>query len=77
MGIRDSTPSSLTKEKGMESIRVAVRVRPPLDWEVNDGNAFTKIKIDKEAKLIKYVHSITSFLLSKYSTLFDDLYTLY
>jgi len=39
--------------KAQEQIRVAVRVRPPLDNEIHQGNSFDKLNIDGPNKLIK------------------------
>lgn len=36
-----------------EHIRVAVRVRPPLESEIRAGNKFDNMKIDHENKIVK------------------------
>lgn len=37
----------------MDNIRVAVRVRPPLENEIQSGNSFEKLNVDIKNKLIK------------------------
>jgi hypothetical protein len=37
----------------MDNIRVAVRVRPPLDPELQSGNTFDKLQVDHDKKLVK------------------------
>jgi len=36
-----------------DEIRVAVRVRPPLDFEINKGHTFNHMTVDQKNKLIK------------------------
>ena len=36
-----------------DNIRVAVRVRPPLDAEIRAGNKFDSMKIDQNNKVVK------------------------
>ena len=36
-----------------EQIRVAVRVRPPLESEIRAGNKFNNLKIDYDNKMVK------------------------
>lgn len=36
-----------------DNIKVAVRVRPPLEREISAGNTFQKLKVDKENSMIK------------------------
>lgn len=36
-----------------DNIRVAVRVRPPLDMEIRAGNSFDALKVDQNNKVIK------------------------
>ena len=36
-----------------DNIRVAVRLRPPLESEIAKGNTFEKLKIDQKAKMIR------------------------
>ena len=36
-----------------DKIRVAVRVRPPLDQEIRNGNKFENLKVDQDNKIIK------------------------
>lgn len=36
-----------------DNIRVAVRVRPPLERELTAGNTYDRLKVDKENKMIK------------------------
>ena len=36
-----------------DNIRVAVRVRPPLDVEIQAGNKFDNMKIDQKQKIVK------------------------
>jgi len=36
-----------------DKIRVAVRVRPPLDAEIRAGNKFDNLKVDQDNKVIK------------------------
>jgi hypothetical protein len=38
---------------GNDNIRVAVRVRPPLDNEIQQGNSFEKLNVDLNNKLVK------------------------
>jgi len=35
------------------NIRVAVRVRPPLENELQSGNTFEKLRIDQTNKIVK------------------------
>lgn len=39
--------------KEPETIRVAVRVRPPLPHETAQGATFQKLRVDLESKLVK------------------------
>ena len=36
-----------------DNIRVAVRVRPPLEREIQAGNKFENMKVDQENKVVK------------------------
>jgi len=36
-----------------DKIRVAVRVRPPLESEIRAGNTFNNLKVDNDNKVIK------------------------
>jgi len=36
-----------------DNIRVAVRVRPPLESEIRAGNKFDNLKVDQDNKVIK------------------------
>lgn len=36
-----------------DKIRVAVRVRPPLEREISGGNSFANLKVDKVDKMIR------------------------
>ena len=36
-----------------DKIRVAVRVRPPLDSEMRAGNTFENLKIDQDNKVVR------------------------
>jgi hypothetical protein len=36
-----------------DNIRVAVRVRPPLENEMQNGNTFNSLKVDSKQKMIK------------------------
>ena len=37
----------------MDNIRVAVRVRPPLEFEKQAGNTYDKLKVDHDEKFVK------------------------
>jgi hypothetical protein len=41
------------KTSAADNIRVAVRVRPPLENEIQTGNSFEKLNIDYQNKLVK------------------------
>ena len=41
------------KTPAADNIRVAVRVRPPLENEIQVGNSFEKLNIDYSNKLVK------------------------
>jgi hypothetical protein len=41
------------KSKPSDNIRVAVRIRPPLDYEIQEGNSFEKLNVDRQNSLIK------------------------
>jgi hypothetical protein len=43
----------VAKSQQADNIRVAVRVRPPLDFEIQQGNSFEKLNIDQANKLVK------------------------
>lgn len=36
-----------------DKIRVAVRVRPPLEQEIRAGNSFKNLKVDNDNKVVK------------------------
>ena len=36
-----------------DNIRVAVRLRPPLEYECTQGNTFQKIHMDNESRIVK------------------------
>ena len=36
-----------------DNVRVAVRVRPPLDFEIKAGNTFDMLKVDMQTKLVQ------------------------
>ena len=44
---------SLKGSNQNDNIRVAVRVRPPLEMEIRAGNAFEQLKVDQKNKVIK------------------------
>ena len=37
---------SLPKNIAQDNIRVAIRIRPPLEHELKEGNTFDKLKVD-------------------------------
>jgi len=43
----------MSKTKPSDNIRVAVRIRPPLEHEIQDGNSFEKLNVDQKNSLIK------------------------
>ena len=49
--------------KQNDNIRVAVRVRPPLDFEMQAGNSFEKLNIDNNNKLVKYIITVLTRVL--------------
>lgn len=60
------------KKHTKDNIQVAIRIRPPLEHELEAGNTFQKLVIDKQTKIVNAYNDRTkSYKNSNFDIVFD------
>ena len=60
------------KKQTKDNIQVAIRIRPPLEHELEAGNTIQKLVIDKQTKIVNaYNDRSKSYKNSKFDIVFD------